>query len=172
MNQFQQLWWEQAHSDHKIFSILRNASVPECYPLHFLQMTTEKLSKAYFFRLSSPTKKTHSAFRNFLLRLGDVPESHRNRVALLFRFGRFDGFQTWLKDNVTLAYQLQNLAPALAGDGPNPEYPWPHAAPFEVPARFKFPFWSCLRDTAKGRRFLQFINIAVETFPEYCRVDR
>jgi hypothetical protein len=66
-----------------------------------------------------------------------------------------------------LAYQLEHLAPTLAQDGPNPEYPWPHTAPQHAPATFDFVIWPQLTGTGRGRQLLQIIDIAVKKFPSY-----
>ena len=47
MNDAQELWWRQARSDHALFVRLRRIGAEECHLLHYLQMATEKLSKAY-----------------------------------------------------------------------------------------------------------------------------
>ena len=45
MNQYQELWWTQARSDHKVLLLLRRTSADSCHQLHYLQMVTEKLAK-------------------------------------------------------------------------------------------------------------------------------
>ena len=43
------------------------------------------------------------------------------------------------------------MAPALAVDGPNPEYPWPPGNPNATPAEHTFSIWQDLVETAMGR---------------------
>ena len=47
MNPAQTLWWTQAKSDYAIFDQLRRLGTHECHLLHYLQMSTEKVAKAY-----------------------------------------------------------------------------------------------------------------------------
>ena len=41
------------------------------------------------------------------------------RRAVLFGFARFEDFQQWSRSATSLASEIESLAPALAGDGPN-----------------------------------------------------
>ena len=167
MNSYQQLWWQQARSDHSALVLLRQDGADPCHQLHYLQMVTEKLAKAYFLRSGDPPVRKHDVFVKFLRALGSIPQSKRQQVAEAFAFGRFDDFQNWIRTIVPLANELQNLAPALAGDGPNPEYPWPQGTPKYAPATFEFGIWSELTDTGRGRQLLQRIGNAVKNFPKY-----
>ncbi|MBW3595790.1 MAG: hypothetical protein KY475_00785 [Planctomycetes bacterium] len=65
-----------------------------------------------------------------------------------------------------MAYDLERVAPDLAHEGPNPEYPWPHDVPHTAPLDYKFPIWASLT-SGQGRELMRFIQIAVERFPEY-----
>ena len=42
-------------------------------------------------------------------------------------------------------YALERLAPALANDGPNPEYPWPRRDPQHTPIEYDFEVWKHLQ---------------------------
>jgi len=67
-----------------------------------------------------------------------------------------------------LAYDLERLAPDLAGDnGPNPEYPWPWVLPVNAPASSEFEVWTRLSESGRGRQLLQVIDAAVLGFPVY-----
>ena len=54
----------------------------------------------------------------------------------------FDGQNANWKDlirkSVSFADQIEKLAPALACDGPNPEYPWPDGNPTIAPALYGY----------------------------------
>jgi hypothetical protein len=65
-----------------------------------------------------------------------------------------------------IAYDLERLAPSLAGDGPSPEYPWPHAHPHTAPVQHSFAIWGSLT-FGRGRDLMRVIHVAVERFPEY-----
>ena len=169
MNHYQELWWLQARSDRDVFVLLRRQGVAPCHQLHYLQMVTEKLGKAYFWRSGTPPPRSHAGFVQFLRFLGGVRASERQQIADIFAFGRFQDFQDWIRTVYPMAYDLERLAPALAQDnGPNPEYPWPHAAPEYAPATFEFNLWKELIETGRGRQLLRVIEVAVDNFPVYC----
>lgn len=96
----------------------------------------------------------------------DFRPNDRDRIANLFTFRRFTDFQNWIRAVLPIAYDLERLAPALANNGPNPEYPWPHAQPQYAPGNHNFAIWSSLA-SGKGRDLMRIIHIAVNRFPEY-----
>ncbi len=167
MNEFQQCWWEQARSDHAVLVLLRRQGVAPCHQLHYLQMVTEKISKAYFWQSGAPPKKSHAGFGLFMRLLLQVPRAQRQQIADTFKFRRFEDFQNWTRTALPLVYELERLAPALAHDGPNPEYPWPQNTPKNVPAKFDFGVWRQVVDTGRGRQLVRVIEAAVEQFPVY-----
>jgi hypothetical protein len=169
MNQYQARWWEQAKSDHAVFLLLRRHGAAQCHQLHFLQMLTEKLAKAYFWRRGSSPPKKHAGFVQFLRFLGHVTPCHRERIANLFSFARFDDLQNWMNAALPIAYELERLAPALANDGPNPEYPWPHDQPATAPASHEFAIWPRLTG-GRGRDLMRVVQIAIDHFPKYADV--
>ncbi len=167
MNSYQELWWRQAQSDRAVLALLRRQGAATCHQLHYLQMVTEKIGKAYFWRSGAPPPRRHAGFVQFLRFLGGVRASERGQIAEIFSFRRFEDFQNWVRAVLPLAYALERLAPALAQDGPNPEYPWPQTAPRFAPATFEFEVWSQLTNTGRGRQLIQIIDVAVEKFPVY-----
>ncbi len=98
--------------------------------------------------------------------LGQIRQSDRERIANLFSFNRFADFQTWIRAVLPIAYDLERLAPDLANDGPNPEYPWPHAQPHTAPVDHDFALWTSLK-SGQGRDLMRVIHIAVSKFPQY-----
>lgn len=167
MNAYHELWWEQARSDHTALILLRRHGADPCHQLHYLQMVTEKLGKAYFCRSGAPPVKSHAVFVRFMRALGSIQKSKRYRIANILNFKSFHGLQSWVTSALPLVYDLERLAPALAQGGPNPEYPWPQDAPTECPAKFRFPLWSRLTNTGPGRELTKVILAAVDRFPEY-----
>src|SRR5262245_45132856 len=134
MNAYQRLCWEQTQSDHAILVTLRRRSAEPCHQLHYLQMVTEKLGKAYFWRTGRAPRKSHAALVRFLQALDDRPDQDGTSIAELIGFARAQDFENWIPTITPLAYELEKLAPSLAGDnGPNPEYPWPREAPEHAP---------------------------------------
>jgi hypothetical protein len=167
MNAYQRLWWEQTQSDHMILILLRHANASACHELHYLQMVTEKLGKAYFWRSKAPPRKSHASFVRFLQALDVRDTADRARIASLLGFQRGADFQKWIPTITPLAFDLERLAPSLAGDnGPNPEYPWPREKPQFVPVSFDFRVWRDLQ-TGRGRQLLRVIDAAVREFPKY-----
>jgi hypothetical protein len=167
MNRYQELWWKQAQSDRAILTLLRRRGAAPCHQLHYLQMVTEKLGRAYFWRSGSAPPASHAGFVQFMRFVGGVRTSDRQRIADAFCFARFEDLQNWLRVALPLACSLERLAPALAQDGPNPKYPWPRTAPAFTPATFEFDIWAQLTETGCGRRLMQVIDAAVENFPDY-----
>jgi hypothetical protein len=98
--------------------------------------------------------------------LGQIRQSDRERIANLFSFRRFADFQSWIRTVLPIAYELERLAPDLANDGPNPEYPWPHAQPQTAPVDHNFTVWAPLT-SGQGRDLMRVIRIAVSKFPQY-----
>ncbi len=169
MNSYQQLWFEQTRSDHSVLILLRKQDAAPCHQLHYLQMVTEKLGKAYFWRTGKPPKATHVSFVRFLQILDDRPRVEVDRIAKLLGFSKAVLLEAWIQNASPLAHALERLAPALAGkNSPNPEYPWPQPAPVSAPVSFTFPIWSELKNTTRGRMLLRVIDTAVAEFPNYC----
>lgn len=168
MNQPQRFWWEQARSDHDILILLRTNAAAPCHQLHYLQMTSEKLAKAYFWRTGQPPARSHQGFVNFLRAITNRSKVDRSQIARLLGFNGRQTFESGIARIFPLAYGLQQLAPALAGDdGPNPEYPWPTAWPAHAPALYQFDIWERLNRTADGRGLLRLIDRAVPSFSQY-----
>lgn len=166
MNRYQELWWQQAMSEHEVLVLLRGRGIAACHSLHYLQMVTEKLAKAYFWRSGAPPPRTHAGFAQFLRFLGQIRSDERTRVATIFTFKRFEDFQAWLRAVIPIAYELERLSPDVANNGPNAEYPWPHERPTTAPVDHNFSLWTFLL-SARGRDLMRIIQIAVARFPEY-----
>ena len=169
MNAYQELWWRQTQSDYSVLLLLRQKGCAPCHQLHYLQMVTEKLGKAYFWKSGRvPPKKSHASFVQFLRALNSRSKSDLARIAKALGFADISGFENWIPTITPLAYSLEQLAPSLAGDnGPNPEYPWPRTAPVNAPVSFPFPIWTELLETGKGRKLLKVIDALVTRFPEF-----
>lgn len=171
MNKAQELWWEQAKSDYAVFDYLRKGvpSVHECHALHYLQMASEKISKAYLWRSGNAPPRSHVGLMRFLQALLSRGQGRRERqrIAEIFDYSRPEDMAAWVRQVAPLAHQLQNLAPDLANDGPNTEYPWPHDEPTDCPALFKFALWIELRDNEPKRRLVKFLRRAIERFEQY-----
>jgi len=168
MNNSQKLWWQQAKSDFDIFELMLEQGVADCHKLHYLQMATEKLAKAFLWKLEAAPAKSHVGFVKYLkLLVGSAPKSERERLAQLFSFPNFVSLQSWIKYSICpITYDLERITPDLANDGPNPEYPWPHINPVETPVNHRFAVWKSLQQS-KGRELMRFIGTAIDRFPEF-----
>jgi hypothetical protein len=154
MTEHQRLFLVQARSDFKVFELLRKDSeVPHCHALHYLQMATELLGKARAWKHGAP-RTTHRAFVGFLRSLSTNRQAQN-------QLGFERQKQSWMhliRKGVPLAERIENLAPALCNDGPNPEYPWPSLAPAAAPAEHVFDIWGQLQDTVAGRQFVNLVG--------------
>jgi len=167
MNNAQHLWWEQSKSELALFVQLRKAGAAQCHLLHYLQMATEKLSKAYVWRSGKAPPKSHTGFVRFLKALLDRRPAELGFISRALGFARPEDLERWVSRVQPLAYALQNIAPAEAQNGANPEYPWPHEAPAHCPATHVFPLWVSLADEGQGRKLILFIEKAILRFDVY-----
>lgn len=166
MNPAQELWRRQANADWDAFEILRRNGAATCHQLHYLQMASEKIAKAYLLKASG-LKRSHAGLGKLLRFVAQTADgATRHKIATVFGFKRVDDFDRWVRIARPLADELERLAPALANDGPNPEYPWPHDSPMEAPVSYVFPVWNRLI-ASEGRRLIHFVEIAVRRFAEY-----
>lgn len=155
MTEHQRLFLTQARSNFMVFEILsKDKNVPRSHALHYLQMATELLGKAYAWRNGPQTKLTHSAVVKFLRSISANPKAQKQ----LGYGGQNESWRHLLRKSIPLAEMIEDLAPALAGDGPNPEYPWPPNDPTETPVEFEFPIWVELMDTTPGHQFITLIT--------------
>jgi hypothetical protein len=166
MNNPQRLWWIQASSDHDMFERTRLLPVHHCHPLHYFQMATEKLGKAYFWRKGHAPPKTHTGFRQFLKALLDR-QAELELIASTLGFSRGVDLEHWAIRAQELARRVERLAPAEAGEGPNPEYPWPHLVPTRCPAQHSFELWRSLTDSGQGRKLIDIVGRAIRDFGDY-----
>lgn len=159
MNERQRLYLVQARSDWRVAELLK--AEPVCHRLHYFQMCTEKLAKAYFWKRSGAGNLSHAAFVKFVRSIGTNP-----RVAEEMGWHNTRSFREWIKDVSDLANDLQSLAPALANDGPNPEYPWPRDNPQHAPVEHDFTVWGRLQ-TPNGRHLWFLIDKLLKNFDDW-----
>jgi hypothetical protein len=140
-------WLAQARSDFRVFELLLQQDrehVEECHPLHYLQMATEKLAKAFdAARAGRPDESSHVAFMKFTNAL------ERRDLARRLGWRDFKSFKALLRRIRPLCRQIEELHPDVGSprsggrkDGPNVEYPWrlPGADPqaWQAPAFYRF----------------------------------
>jgi hypothetical protein len=150
MTEHQRLFLLQARTDFAVFEMLRGRrELPACHAIHYLQMATELLGKAEAWK-HGPQGKSHRAFARFLRSLS----TNRHAQKQLGYEGRNENWRHMIRKSIPLAEGIEDLAPRLAGDGPNPEYPWPPGDPQIAPAEHSFGIWEELQATASGRHFI------------------
>jgi len=158
-------YFEQAQSDWDTYQMIANNACPACHELHYLQMTTEKLGKAALLRSGIPfahVRGTHRAFVRFL-----QIASRNSRLQRAFHMNARQ-WRAYIRGILPLAEQIQRLAPALAADGPNAEYPWQDPATGQVmtPASYNFPVAQNLRGP-NGHKLLRLIHILFNQFDKF-----
>ena len=158
MNEQQRLHLVQARSDWEIYQFLQNKHT--CHRLHYLQMTTEKLAKAYFWARPGAETIGHAAFVSFLLSI-----STNRQVARSFHFPSTRSLRQWMLGITDLANQLESLAPSLT-DGPNPEYLWPRSLPVVAPIEHDFDILGSL-NARNGINLLRMIEQCLKRFEEW-----
>ncbi len=162
MKEEQRLFLVQAKSAYAVHRLLNaNPSLHHCHALHYLQMATELLGKANAWR-QGPVEKSHKAFVGFLRNLSTNPRAKKH----LGYEGQNANWTHTLRKIIPIAERLQQMAPALAGDGPNPEYPWPADAPATAPAEFDFPIWKELA-TPLGRQLISLLDHLFSSAEDY-----
>lgn len=116
---------KQARSDFSAYELLQERGAEMCHAMHYLQMATEKLSRAAGMRIREPWSETnsHAALVKALQLLKAQP-----RAVEVFANGSYDTMRATVNQALPAAYAIQSLAPQIAGDSANPEYPWENKA--------------------------------------------
>lgn len=156
---------EQARSDWEIYQMLTKYSYPACHELHYLQMTTEKVGKAALLRRGVPLPEVRRTHRAFVRSLQNASRNRGLQRVLGINARQLHAHITGI---LPIAHQIERLAPALAGDGANPEYPWEEPTTGDVysPASYRFPVTQSLNQP-NGRKLLRLIHILLEQFDRF-----
>jgi hypothetical protein len=163
VNEQQPLFLVQARTDLVVFELLAGQELlPPCHALHYLQMATEMFGKAYSWK-NGPNYSTHRAFVGFLRSL---PYSRAAQKRCGYE-GKNEGWMSLIRHLSPIALRIEDLAPSLAGDGPNPEYPWPRHSPSSAPAEHEFELWTELRFTSDGRQFRKMLGMLLGSAEAY-----
>lgn len=125
-------------------------------------MTTELLGKAYSLR-SGPNTTSHRAFVRFMR---ELRRNRKVQTKVDFRC-RNASWAALIRNSIPLAERIEDLAPSLAGDGPNPEYPWPRTDPVVAPAEHSFDLWHDLQNSPDGRSLLDLLDRLLATAEAY-----
>ena len=147
----------QSRSDWEVYKLLaQQAGLPACHGLHFLQMASEKIAKAYRSRDTGANLGevlgAHVGFERFInafLLCPTIKEEYEGRGAQLRQI---------IKTARLLAREIERLAPAVdrLHTPENAEYPWAHGDEVVAPCAYEYPSLSLLT-TPRGRTFLNFV---------------
>jgi hypothetical protein len=150
-----------------MFARLQGArEVERCHVLHYLQMATEKLAKAYRVRdTSAPLEgdggllRRHVGLVKFIRALLLSPKMQE---AYAWRSSQLASFS---KTAAALEGEIEKLAPAVdqATTPENTEYPWLADDSVVVPCEYTYPQLS-LFEQPGGRGFIKLLRRAVEDF--------
>lgn len=154
-------WWMKARGMWCGVVGVRPFSFPPCHELHYLQMCTEKLAKAYY---PNPLLRGgHAAFRRFLTDLPINPG-----VVAPLGFIDMASLTRWQGSVSSIVGAIEDLAPQIADNKglPNPEYPWPrdNAVSAPVDHTFRAEVFTLLdRQACSGEpQFLNILGIMVD----------
>ena len=153
---------EQARSDWLIWKLIREQEVPDCHAMHYLQMTCEKLGKAFLIAGGTISPKqansSHIAFKRFL------QVASRNHVLRNLLKMTASQFKAHVNQLLPIAEAVERLTPALAQDGPNVEYPWESPnRQIHIPVNYNFPVVNELR-RPPGVNLLKIIDLVQQQF--------
>ena len=161
LREWQMAFLEQARSDWNAYQKTQEPAWPSCHQLHFLQMATEKLSKALLISGEMNLERithSHAAFAKFMR---VVSHNHNLQAELGMNKSQLKALFVRL---LPIAHEIEALAPALAQDGPNPEYPWldklGHVC---IPTKHSFPLAKLLQ-SPQGTRLLKYIRYFLVEF--------
>jgi len=170
----------QARSDYRTFEILLaqpRDEVPECHPLHYLQMACEKLAKALRGKISgTPVGRSHVAFSRLAREL-----AVRQDVLVAVGYSKPAETARFLGRATPLFRQLEQLCPSVAGQqaqddgldwdqGENAEYPWRGAGDdWTAPADHSFGAYRTISskrgDSASMLRLVQWLMANFDKIP-------
>lgn len=164
----------QAISDYRTFRLLlrfSRAEVPECHPLHYLQMSAEKVAKAAMIALGRKGEGlTHVAFSKLPTIIA------RSDVARRLGYRNGKSFRQFLKKAAPIFREIDELSPAIgtrsaalaSSQQPNVEYPW-QARDRDQKMVWYAPatsHWSLIRrlESGEGAEVLRFIETLIRRF--------
>jgi len=161
----------QARSDFAVFVRLRamdRAAAPECHPLHYLQMATEKLAKAVLLA----SQRTFDRFSH--VAFSDLPDVlTRRNVAAVLGYRNFKAYRQFLRRSAPIFRAIEQLSPASAGasgrEGPNTEYPWPGRGidgmeNWLAPADHRFGLLQEFHHSGDAAPVYEFVHLLLDRF--------
>ena len=134
--------------------LLAAPNTPLCHQLHYLQMATEKLSKALTTEGAARPARTHNALVKFLQTAKARPDFQR-----AFGYGDHTQFAAVINGLLPQAQLVEDLSPE-GPDHPNPEYPWEAGGNIITP--LDHPFASARFDNLRMAKLLKFLDKCFE----------
>lgn len=138
--------------------------VEVCHSLHYLQMATEKMGKAFLLAhneiSAEDAERNHEGFAKY------IKIAARNHALARKLEMRPEKFRDLINDRfVPLAQRIEQLAPALAKGGANPEYPWRDNSGFNIPCQWDFD--PVVQDLTRSRAMFQrLIETLIQHFAD------
>lgn len=162
---WREAYLQQEKSDFAFFQKLNMSNAAKCHQLHFLQMSSEKLAKAYLCspQENEPYRATHHVLVSFLRTL----KLRRDISRLLGYDTKNPHFINYINNLLSVAEKVQNLAPVGSDFSKvNAEYPWRSARNgLTVPCQFDYDEFY-IDDKLNFQRFLDLIAKLLEIAPQ------
>jgi hypothetical protein len=128
----------QARSEQEVRKLLNSAAIEYSHRLHYLQMVSEKIAKAFQVGPDDP-KPPEFVHRGFVRLLQTLKS--RSDIQRALGFNNKRAYEQYIASLLDLADRVERLAPSLAGvNQPNPEYPWMDVATQTVIAPVDYSF--------------------------------
>lgn len=163
---FAEAFATQGRSDWSLYrylSGLQSPRFPRCHGLHYLQMATEKIAKAYRARDTQvdldEVIKRHTGFVEFVnafFRCATIRDEYLGQDAALL---------TLQRNATAIAREIEKLAPATdrLSSPENAEYPWEKGETIVTPCEFGFPNLTMLSQPS-GRAVMNLLERAFTDF--------
>lgn len=131
-------YFRQAQNDYGMFRELgKRTDVAMCQKLHYLQMATEKLAKAF---LSPPSGGSHPHVHDALCNLLKFCKQRPDIRRLLGYENNYHAYCSYIDSLLSVAERIEKLAPVGRQERVNPEYPWlDHDGNVVCPVSYSFP---------------------------------
>jgi hypothetical protein len=148
----------QAESDFDVFRQLESLAVDKSHKLHYLQMSSELLAKAY------RSARTHGR------RQPNVHESLVRAIRLAGRHGAVrralgysdeKAYEAFIRSIMPAAEAIERIYPKGDIERPNPEYPWESGGQIECPCGYPFSDLDLKRNVLRLAKFLDdFLSVS------------
>jgi len=159
-DQWDKAYLRQASSDYEVFRQLLSMPVPPCHQLHYLQMATEKLAKAFLSANARGRRQPnkHESLVHFL----NSVDAH-DAVRRAFGYESKSQQMAFLRSIMPIARAIEAVYPK-ALDAPNLEYPWESSGRVLCPRDYDFTDLHLTgRESIPVLRFTRFIEQCLKT---------